>query len=436
MSTLVKHEMYVKANVAGNNNKFWEIKLFDDFSVHVRNGRIGGNGQNQKPKEFGSMEEAERFWDKKVREKTSARKGYVKFQGILESGTDSSSSTQTVKVKGDVGDIAVKEIGSSSEASKLIRYLSKRNIHNITSATTMTYDTSQGTFRTPLGIVTQSGIDEARTLLDELVPYVKKGQYTNSTFIETLQQYIQFIPRKVGRKLDPEELFPSMDTFQQEGQILDALDASLQSVMSTPDDDGKKKSNKPKLFNVKLDVLDDKKAFKRIEKFYFGTRNRMHTSYNLKPKKVYTVEIEHMHNAFNNKGKKVGNIKELWHGTRVENVLSILKGGLIIPKSSAGHVTGRMYGDGLYFSDQSTKSLNYAQGYWGGGSRDNNCFMFLCDVAMGKEYYPSGPSRNFPKSGYDSTFAKAGKSGVMNNEMIVYKLNQANLTYLVEFSDR
>ena len=59
--------------------------------------------------------------------------------------------------------------------------------------------------------------------------------------------------------------------------------------------------------------------------------------------------------------------------------------------------------------------------------------MFLSDVAMGKYYVPSGPSSNLPKKGYDSTFAKAHKSGVMNNEMIVYKLNQCNLTYLVEF---
>ena len=39
----------------------------------------------------------------------------------------------------------------------------------------------------------------------------------------------------------------------------------------------------------------------------------------------------------------------------------------------------------------------------------------------------------YPKNGYDSTFAKAGVSGVINNEMIVYNENQFDLTYLVEF---
>ena len=97
---------------------------------------------------------------------------------------------------------------------------------------------------------------------------------------------------------------------------------------------------------------------------------------------------------------------------------------------------GRVGKPGLYFSDQSTKSLNYAQGYWGHGSTDNNCFMFNCSVAMGKYYVPSGPSSNLPKPGYDSTFAMANRSGVMNNEMIVYSVDRCNLDYLVEFSDR
>ena len=63
--------------------------------------------------------------------------------------------------------------------------------------------------------------------------------------------------------------------------------------------------------------------------------------------------------------------------------------------------------------------------------------MFIADVAMGKIYTPTssydGP---FPKNGYDSVFAKGGMSGVQNNEMIVYQTNQANLKYLVEFTNR
>jgi poly [ADP-ribose] polymerase len=248
---------------------------------------------------------------------------------------------------------------------------------------------------------------------------------------------MRIIPRKIGRKFIPAEIIPNMESVAKESQILDALSASLQQVMSS--DDSVKNTDAPKVFDVTVDVVDDKKVIDHISKFFNKTRNTMHTSSNLKVKKVYAVNIAHMNKAFTENGKKIGNIMELWHGTRVENVLSILKGGLIIPKSNAGHVTGRMFGDGVYFSDQSTKSLNYSQGYWGHGSRDNNCFMFLANVAMGKYYVPSSSDSRLHekvrKMGYDSTFAQAHKSGVMNNEMIVYDLAQCNLTYLVEFSD-
>ena len=153
-------------------------------------------------------------------------------------------------------------------------------------------------------------------------------------------------------------------------------------------------------------------------------------------KNIYVVSNEDWDSRYEPVAKKLGNEMMLWHGTRAFNILSIFKVGLIIPRSGGSyHITGRMFGDGLYFSDQSSKSLNYSYGYWDGGNRDNNCFMFLADVSMGKSYTPSGPTSSIPK-GYDSTFAKAQKSGVMNNEMIVYDVNQANLRYLCEFSDR
>jgi poly [ADP-ribose] polymerase len=144
-----------------------------------------------------------------------------------------------------------------------------------------------------------------------------------------------------------------------------------------------------------------------------------------------------MDSAFRAHGLKVGNVKELWHGTRIGNLLSIMKGGFVIPPSNSSHCTGRMFGNGVYFSDQSTKSLNYAMGYAPGqrGGVSYDCFMFVNDVAMGKEYIPSGPSSSLDatKLGYDSTFAMANRSGVMNNEMIVYATHQINPVYLVEF---
>jgi poly [ADP-ribose] polymerase len=134
-----------------------------------------------------------------------------------------------------------------------------------------------------------------------------------------------------------------------------------------------------------------------------------------------------------NKKDKPLNHQELWHGTKKSNIISILKNGFVIPPSNAKHVVGRMFGsDGIYLSDQSTKSLNYSYGWWS-GSRDKNCYMFLCDALLGKQYIPNGSCSHLPK-GYNSIFAKAGYSNVQNNEMIV-PLNQVNPKYLIEFDE-
>ena len=90
----------------------------------------------------------------------------------------------------------------------------------------------------------------------------------------------------------------------------------------------------------------------------------------------------------------------------------------------------------MYFSKESTKSLNYSTGYWS-GKYDKNCFMFLADVALGKYYIPRSSSDGpFPKKGYDSTYAdpQKGTSGLLNSEIIVYDTKRVNLVYLVEFN--
>jgi poly [ADP-ribose] polymerase len=93
-----------------------------------------------------------------------------------------------------------------------------------------------------------------------------------------------------------------------------------------------------------------------------------------------------------------------------------------------------MFGNGVYFSDQSTKSLNYAAGYWDGKASDERCYMFLADVAMGRPWHPDRTGASVkPPAGYDSVYARGGKDRVLNNEMIVYRTSQVNLKHLVEF---
>jgi poly [ADP-ribose] polymerase len=295
-------------------------------------------------------------------------------------------------------------------------------------------------FSTPVGIVTPASVRKARSLLVQIGDFVAHHDLDNDNYVHALEQYLVLVPQDVGMKRGWHRTFlTSVRDVQQQGDILDSLDASYRAVMSGQ---GKKQKTKDepmeKVFDVEVHELDDRATRRRIEKLYADSANRRHTSYGLHIRRIYIVRILSVSKVFEVTGKKVGNIKELWHGTKASNLLSILKNGLIIPPSSSAHVTGRMYGNGLYFSDQSTKALNYATTFWGGRD-EKRYFMFVAAVAMGKPFIPqstrwgSAGSYSYPQRGYDSTFAQANVSGVKNNEMIVYRTDQVDLRFLIEF---
>jgi poly [ADP-ribose] polymerase 2/3/4 len=426
MPNVVETKKFVLSSIEVNSNKVWQYTLYDNDDVLCEWGRVGKGMQS---KTFSGV--GLRYAEKKAREKEN--KGY-RAVATLDSGGSTSSK---VVAKGNLKDIAKRQIQSTNPVVvKLIEYLTDVNAHNIYDATggKITFDVDSGLFKTPLGIVTKDSIDEARKILASLGDAVAKQKFGLSSTRRHVEDYLMLIPQEVGRKLTVEGFLPDLAAVQKQNDVLDGLESSYASAMSGAKDDKGKKVvvAEKKLFNVAMDVVTEGKVVDRIKKLYGQTRNRMHVCHSLKVHRVYSVSIAFMLDAFNAKGKKIGNVRDLWHGTRASNLLSILKGGFVIPPSNASHCTGRMYGNGVYFSDQSTKSLNYAYGYWG-GSRDSNCFMFLCQVAMGKEYIPATYGRSFPKSGYNSTFAKAGRSGVQNNEMIVYKTNQVNPVFLIEF---
>ena len=429
---MTKHEerKFIKVESESNANKWWTI-VQDGCTLTTYNGRVGETGQSRSWN-FGNEYSAEREMETKCREKQ--RKGYEPLRTVVNS-----TDTNVVHVT-NLEHIAKSQIQTNSpELDKLISLLSARNIHSIVSQTKITYNDDTGLFKTPLGIVTSDAILESRSVLSKIGDLVFRADYNNPGFNKLINQYLMLVPQDIGRsKPTPQGLYPSLEAVQAQNAILDALEVSLQQLTSVKTTAGSV-VNQPKLFDVKLTLIDDGKAIDAIRNLYRSTRQAMHGCYSKDVKRVYGLEIGHMDRAFETDGKKVGNIKRLWHGSRICNVLAIIQKGFIIPPSSSSHCTGRIFGNGVYASDQSTKSLQYAVGSAPGqrGGYENTVFMFLNDVAMGREYTPRNSyecsSWDKPPTGYDSVFAKGGYSGVVNNEMIVYRTNQINPKYLIEF---
>jgi poly [ADP-ribose] polymerase len=415
-----KYAMLLMNNAAGNNNKFYELKLEDDDSVIIRYGRVGSTGVTE------NKGNGESTFEKVKNSKI--KKGYKEVDIVIsDNGTTTSTS-------GSLVEIAKRDIANGDESlHNLLERLSQINRFQLLAASGGQIDIVDGEVKTALGVlIPLSSIDSAKNKLNDLSNLVKTNDIGNE-YITLLQDYLTLVPQKIPSKRGwDKNFFTEFTTFENQSDLLEQLENSVKNSKPTINDS----SDEPigKLFGYSLETVNDDNIFDKINSFYNKGINKSHMASNRKLYKIYKMINDDKLSEFKQVSDKIGNVQMLWHGTRAHNILSILKGGLIIPPLNGNYsISGRMFSSGVYFSDQSTKSLNYSAGYWGtGGYESGNIFMLNASVAMGKSYIPSGPLNTFP-SNYDSIFAIGGKSGVKNNEMIVPSLNQFSLDYLCEF---
>lgn len=481
---VLESRMFVAVNAADNNNKFWKYERLsapvtetnhkgqsETGDTRITWGKVGGGFTMQQLISWNIGTIAS-----KVADKTDVMGGKKHVLPLLENGTpienqkpeqrngkrdDYYTQVQTVgnsspsvsvtpgqKLANEqVKKLAVSEIaGGCPITAALVKRLAETNKHELVAATGglakggMDIDLETGMVKTALGVVTLDAVKEGRQILDRMLPYVQQYNTDNAKFMDLLNQYLRYVPQFTGYRKGWHTEFINISA---QTSLLDQLETSVELAEQRMKDAENVKTGKPvkqNFFECKLSIVDDTQVWKRVRDEFYATVNRGHSCAHLKPVRVYSVTIPHMIQAFEADGKKVGNIRELWHGTRIFNILSILKRGFVLPTQlSTAQTTGAMYDNGVYFSNQSTKSLNYSFGYWGGGGygHDNNCFMFRADVAMGRPYTPSGPDNraasHCKRNGFDSCWAKAGQSGVRNDEQIVYRTSQTNIKYLVEF---
>lgn len=446
MAEIIKKIYLVKSDPVKNNNKFWKGTLFQNTDVLCEWGRIGDVGQS---KLFPAAGEA--FLDRKVREKKSGGKNDEIAYREIEIIDDSSvpTITNSTCTQSNIKSLAMKQIKTSKpnkEVSDLIEYMTKVNIHNITSfsANKIQYNYDKGMFQTELGLVSQSVIDGARNVLIGIGDCVAKGDYSDN-LMEYTRSYLMSIPQNIGRqRLELREFWSDLSKVQQQNSVLDGLQASLIQATSNPLNPVV--TPEEQVFNVEMDVVEDKKITKEIFDYYFETRSTMHTCYSYKPKKMWKITIGNMKEAYDKDGAKMRNIVNAFHGTSSENLLSLLRSGFLVKPPSSAHISGKLFGGGIYgapikrvdgkiIKGSGTKALNYATNFWGGRSTQRT-FMFFVDMAMGSFYTPTArnyQSISYPVKGYDSTWAFGEHSGVRNDESIVYRASQCNIKYLIEF---
>jgi poly [ADP-ribose] polymerase 2/3/4 len=410
-----------------NSNKVWIGIAYQNGLFEARYGRVrDGANLAASAKTFSSEAAAIAELERKRGEKL--RKGY------RDSATVSAGESVTVAAsQTDLKTLAAQEIAAGADEATLalVEYLAQVNIHHITTATSIKYNAGNAQFSTPLGVLTPQAVKDARVLLDRIAALNNQSAAYGRE--AAVRDYFQLVPHDFGTKIPPAStLLATSRAVADECAILDALEAAFAPATA---DKTSGKVFECRLVKVPGSTAEGRATFRRVNELFKKTRNAAHATTAVRRLvRLYEVEIPAMKTAFEKKSGQIGNVRaDLWHGTRASNLLSILKNGLIIPAPSAAHCTGRMFGNGIYTSLQSTKALNYATEMWNrSGSANQRTFMFLCEAALGKSYQPSRPFTNLP-AGFDSAWVEAGTAGVLNHECIVYDTGQINLKYLAEF---
>lgn len=420
-------EMLIFVDTKDNKNKFYYLELSGN-TVNIEYGRVGSAPQKT------SYSGGEKMFNKKMNEKLA--KGYKRSSVALDMIEESTNSTSGSNIL----EIAMDQIKTDDISKKLIEKLVKQNIHNITSNSKIKYDIKSGYFKTDLGIITKSGVEKAIEYLNEIEQLVAQGfddVKIKNKFIKLNEEYFTIIPTKVSNLREFSSLLITNNKISSQLDICTALLDSLEIIekekfrIKSSEIDTKVLDT---IFEAEVLKLTNKKEFERIVKMFEQSKNSNHgrNTNSYKIESIYKVSLGKEEKEYRS---DLSNQMELFHGTKVANLLSILKSGLLMPKYSPGSVTGYMFGQGLYFSDQSTKSLNYCDGmYWNNAKSQDKIYMFIADIAMGNFQVPRGSTSKHPDKGYHSYWAKPGQSGIQNNEMIIFNNNQIKLKYILEIS--
>jgi poly [ADP-ribose] polymerase len=449
----VKHTVLCCGNIEGNNNKFYSIEIQQDpgagkYRVFTHYGRINTSNVYDMRGPWSSLYEAESEFDSIVKKKlrgknikeadgTSRRENYELVE--LVSPTVGSPNVRGKATASVATQVSAKQI--INEASKfdpdvqrLIDQFAQENIHKITSLTGSSITLTANGLETALGPVTMTTINDARRALNDLKDIMDDGgRIDPDKEITRLSNnfYYSKIPHNFGRKITKDDWIITDAKLVEEYDLLDQLAASVQMGITTNTNASKQLSG----FDTDIEPIDKKtKVFKDIVDIVESTKKHSHLT-GWRVKNAYLVKIGKERKRYEKAEPKFGNVQEFFHGSQNANILSILLGGLIIPPVSAGHVTGRMFGNGIYGANSSTKSLNYSVGGWSGRRNTfKNSFLFRCKFALGKTY-EVGYSTQKPPAGYHSISALSSLGSLYNDEFIVYSLEQCTITHLIELEE-
>lgn len=441
---VIKKATLQVTDIKTNKNKYYAVELhsaLNKFRVYTHYGRTDDLDSNpnagaRESRYFNSLEEAEVFYNKIYKEKTSSKKGYKELN--LASSKIGSKKTigQSSGVIDDKTLLKLAEkipaaktsiITLAAEIQEIVSYLYSEATNALVSTVNATI-TANG-IETPLGVLTLGQIDKGQIILDNLAEALDKKKKSSNDLIELSGDFYTVIPHKFGRSKEAANLaiIDSAFKLNEKQETLQLMKDMLNvngktNVLVNPEIDQKYKA-----LNCRIDILESsdlKKMKDYVEKSVVrGSK--------VKVKNIWKIGRPEEQDSFT---KDIGNNKLLFHGSAAKNWLGILSRGLLLPKAvvklGVHRTDAGWLGNGIYFGDAACTTLGYAHP----GKRQTR-FMTVAEVALGKkkEYRKITYGLQSPPDGYHSCHGVRG-SEFSDNEYVVYDNKQQKLEYLVEYT--
>lgn len=454
-----------KAKTKGTSNKSYHAELHkpkkgNRSQVYTMWGPTGGNQRNEY-RYYDNLSEAEADLNKIL--KSKKKKGYEE----IDIAQRSHGSDEAKKITKTVTLTNVSHLGKAKASS--LHTETQRLISELMGATNKFVIQ---TLRCPLGQLTNNQIDRGRDALNNARKVLATNNKTKDQEITDLtNEFYRLIPHNLGSgargQMTELLLNENQRILEKEADLDTLLDAkSIGAALTSSNVDDKYNS-----LSMDLEYINHSSpTYKWVNKMVLDTRANNHRHLGkIKVMNIWSASRRGEFNIFKKRAEEIApqcgkalfphgmrtlvssredipnsmktlyknaNIMPLFHGTRTENVVGISKNGLLIRPSNAV-ITGAMYGNSLYMAKNSTKSINYTSiksSYWAKGG-DSKAFLFLVDCALGNQVIARGPS-NYTKKSISpkhSVWAKSNKSGVINDEFMLYNTNQHNIRYIIEF---
>lgn len=390
---------------AENNNKYYEMHEQADGTFTVHYGRVGGS------KSSATYPMAQ--WDRKIREKVA--KGYVDQTHMYAEGpavTDA-STIANLEVRGLM--------------SRLME-LANQSIYQNYVVTAQQ--------------VTRKQVETAQQLLNDLTMLVALNADVTA-YNRTLLELFKVIPRKMGKvgqhllaqtPQTADDLQTLHDQLASEQDTLDVMRGQVELRQSQENPD-QTPASLLEMMNLTVEPVTDKRVLTLIKRMMGADADKFDAAFSVSQAHTQATFEAYVGHSPTPKTQL------LWHGSRSENWLSILKTGLVLRPTNAV-ITGKMFGYGIYFADQFSKSLNYTSlhgSVWANGKQKEG-YLGIYEVHVGKQMkvikhkaeHMNLNSEALKKinPAYDSVFAQRGLC-LLKNEFIVYNQAQCTVRYMV-----